>query len=276
MKTTIKLAFITVFTLALYKANAQQRWIIKSANLARPDTVLIFKPVGYDARKAYPLTYLLHGYSENYRQWARTIDCQKIADQYHMIIVLPDAFVSWYVNSPYQKDSRMEDFFFKELVPKVHSAFKIDRRNVFITGLSMGGYGALRYFIKHQDYFNTAGSTSGALIVDAQILQKASLLFFNNNRIISDLTCLLGDPGVNDWHQYSITDLLKSQKHIKPFIIDCGTEDILYPGTLELRMVADSLAIPVTYIVQPGNHNTAYWQQAILYHFVYFKSKLIN
>lgn len=276
MKTTIKLAIITFFTLALCKANAQQKWVIKSASLPQPDTVLIFKPADYDAKKAYPLTYLLHGYSENYRQWANTIDCQKIADEYHMILVLPDGFVSWYVNSPYQKRSQMEDFFFKELVPKVHAIFNIDRRNIFITGLSMGGYGALRYFIKHQDYFNAAGSTSGGLVFDAHIWQQASLRFFNSNRIIDDLTCLLGDPRENDWHQYSITDLLKSQKHIKPFIIDCGTEDILYPSTLALRMVADSLKIPVTYIAQPGDHNTAYWQQAILYHFVYFKSKLIN
>jgi len=274
MKTAIKLAIILVFTLA--KANAQEQWIIKSENLTRRDTVLIFKPADYDVKKEYPLAYLLHGYSENYRQWAGIIDCQKIADQYQMILVLPDGFVSWYVNSPYQKGSRMEDFFFKELVPKVHAAFKIDRRNIFITGLSMGGYGALRYFIKHQDYFNAAGSTSGGVIVDAHILQQASQMFFNNNRVTNDLTFLLGDPGKNDWHQYSITDLLKSQKHVKPFIIDCGTEDILFPGTLELRMVADSLKIPITYIVQPGNHNAGYWQQAILYHFVYFRSKLVN
>lgn len=274
MKTAIKLAIILVFILS--KANAQEQWIIKSENLTRPDTVLIFKPADYDTKKEYPLTYLLHGYSENYRQWAGIIDCQKIADKDQMILVLPDGFVSWYVNSPYQKGSRMEDFFFKELLPKVHAAFKIDRRNIFITGLSMGGYGALRYFIKHQDYFNAAGSTSGGVIVDAHILQQASQVFFNNNRVTNDLTSLLGDSRKNDWHQYSITDLLKSQKYIKPFIIDCGTEDILFPGTLELRMVADSLKIPITYIVQPGNHNAAYWQQAILYHFVYFRSKMIN
>ncbi|MBO9727092.1 MAG: hypothetical protein J7623_00490 [Chitinophaga sp.] len=277
MKTAIKITAIVVFTLILYKASAQQQWVIKSVHLTRPDTVLVFKPADYDAKKAYPLTYLLHGYSENYSQWASMVDCQKLADQYQMIIVMPDGFVSWYVNSPYQKGSQMEDFFFKELVPKVHAAFKIDSRNIFISGLSMGGYGALRYFIQQQDYFNTAGSTSGGLIVDAEILQQASIHFFNNNRVTNDLTSILGNPGTNDWHQYSITNLLKSQKkEIKPFIIDCGTEDILYPSTLELKMVADSMKIPITYIKQPGNHDAAYWKQAILYHFVYFKSKMIN
>lgn len=276
MKTTIKVALIIVFTLVLYKAKAQQKWIFKSVHLSTPDTVLIFKPTGYDAKKAYPLTYLLHGYNENYSQWASMIDLQKIADQYQMFIVLPDGFASWYLNSPYQKGLQVEDFFFEELVPKVHASFNIDRRNIFISGLSMGGYGALRYFIGHQDYFNTAGSTSGAFIIDANLWREVSLLFLNNNRIVNDLTSLLGNPGTNDWRQYSITTLLKGQKDIKPFIIDCGTEDILYPSTIALKTLADSMKIPITFITQPGNHNAAYWKQAVLYHFVYFKSKMID
>lgn len=48
---------------------AQEKWILKSENLAKTDTVLIFKPKTYNATEKYPLVYLLHGYSENYKQW---------------------------------------------------------------------------------------------------------------------------------------------------------------------------------------------------------------
>lgn len=253
---------------------AQEQWVLKSEYLSEPDTVLVFKPDTYNKNRKYPLVYLLHGYSENYRQWSQTTDLQKLSDQYGMIIVTPDGFVSWYVNSLYDKGSRMEDFFFKELVPEVHKTFNIDDKNIFISGLSMGGYGALRYFILHNEYFNAAGSTSGGLAVDFDNLKKVSLLFFNSTRVTDDLTGLLGSHLKNNWHQYSISELLKTHKTSKPFLIDCGTEDILYPVTTALKALADSLEIPVTFISQPGGHNTEYWGKSIKHHFIYFDQQL--
>jgi len=120
-----------LINLQLFKA--QEKWILKSRFISKPDTVLIFKPKIYDMKEKYPLVYLLHGYSENYRQWSQTTDLQKFSDQYKMIIVCPDGFTTWYINSPYDKESRAEDFFFKELIPKVHKNFSIDKKNIFIS-----------------------------------------------------------------------------------------------------------------------------------------------
>lgn len=253
---------------------AQEKWILKSEYLSQPDTVLVFKPDTYNDQKQYPLVYLLHGYSENYKQWSQTTDLQRLANQYGMVIVTPDGFVSWYVNSAIDKGSRMENFFFKVLVPKVHHMLNIDDKNIFISGLSMGGYGALRYFLLHNDYFNTAGSTSGGLNVDFEDLKKTSLTFFNNTRVTDDLKRLLGNYLENDWNQYSISEILKRYKSKKDFLIDCGTEDILYPVTVELKTLADSLKIPVTFITQSGDHNTEYWSKSIEHHFVFFKQHL--
>lgn len=252
--------------------NAQTKWILKSEFLSKPDTVLVYQPKAYDAAKKYPLVYLLHGYSEDYKQWSQTTDLQRLSDQYNMVIICPDGFVSWYLNSPYQKGSRMEDFFFRELVPKVHNTFSIDQKNIFISGLSMGGYGSLRYFLLHQDYFNTAASTSGALTVDFKIFRNASFSFFNNARIIDDLLPLLGPK--EQWAQYSISTLLKSYHNGKPFLLDCGTEDILYPSTVEIKTLANAMKIPITFISQPGNHNTDYWKKSLEYHFIFFKEHL--
>lgn len=252
--------------------NAQERWVLKSEFVSKPDTVLVFKPKVYDQREQYPLVYLLHGYSENYRQWSQTTDLQKLSDQYNMIIVCPDGFVSWYINSPYNKGSRAEDFFFKVLVPKIHSSFSIDKKNIFISGLSMGGYGAIRYFLLHQDYFNTAGSSSGAFSLDFNILSKASVTFFKTTRVIDDLSVILGPA--KEWNQYSISSLLTTYNKGNPFLIDCGTEDVLYPATIEVKNLADSLKIPLTFISQPGNHNADYWQKSIEHHFIFFKEHL--
>ncbi|WP_267406564.1 MULTISPECIES: alpha/beta fold hydrolase [unclassified Chryseobacterium] len=211
---------------------AQQKWTLESKFLSEPDTILIFKPKTYTENKLYPLVYLLHGYSENYKQWSQTTDLQKLSDQYDFIIITPDGFTSYYLNSPFDKASHYEDFFFKELVTKVHKSFKIDNRNIFISGLSMGGYGALRYLIMHPDYFNTGGSTSGALEIDFISFQRTSQQFWKSNRMSDDLIKNIGDPNRLDWSRYSISTLLKQNKNFKkPFIFDCGTEDILYKNS---------------------------------------------
>lgn len=256
---------------------AQEKWILKSENLAKTDTVLIFKPKTYNATEKYPLVYLLHGYSENYKQWSKTTDLQKLSDQYGFIIITPDGFTSYYINSPINKRSRYEDFFFNELVPKVHQSFSIDDKNIFISGLSMGGYGALRYFILHSDYFNTAGSTSGALEIDYPYFQKVSQHFWQTDRMTNDLTKHLGNPKTENWNSYSISTLLKGNLDFKkPFIFDCGTEDILYSNSKNLKSLTDKLKIPTTFISLPGDHNTEYWSKSIEYHFAYFHQHLIK
>lgn len=254
---------------------AQEKWILKSDFLAKPATVLIFKPRSYAENERFPLVYLLHGYSENYKQWSQTIDLQKLADQYGFIIATPEGFTSFYINSPINKESQYENFFFKELIPKVHQSFNIDKRNVFISGLSMGGYGALRYFILHRDYFNTAGSTSGALEIDFPNFQKISKHFWQTNRLTDDLIKNIGNPKTINWHKYSISTLLKQHPEFNsPFIFDCGREDILYSNSEKLRTLTGSLKILPTFITQPGSHNTAYWNRSIEYHFVYFRQHL--
>lgn len=270
-----KAILIMIGLLTAILSKAQEKWIIKSDYLVSSDPVLVFKPKAYSKLEKYPLVYLLHGYSENYKQWSQTTDLQKLADQYGFIIVTPDGFTSYYINSPVNKKSQYEDFFFKELVPKVHRSFNIDDKNIFISGLSMGGYGALRYFISHPDYFNTAGSTSGALELDYPNFQKVSQHFWQTNRLIDDLTTNIGDPKMVNWNQYSISTLLTQHPDFKKaFIFDCGTEDILYSNSLKLKHQTESLKIPVTFISQPGDHNTEYWNRSIDHHFVYFKQHL--
>lgn len=266
-----KLCLIAIGLISSMMLQAQEKWVLKSDYLTSPDTVFVFKPKTYHPAEKYPLVYLLHGYSENYRQWSKTTDLQKRADDYNCIIVTPDGFTSFYLNSPQNKGVRYEDFFFKELVPKVHQAFHIDEKNIFISGLSMGGYGALRYFILHPGYFNTAGATSGALEIDYPAFQHASQHFWQTSRMTDDLIKHIGDPAATDWSRYSISTLLQETPGFsKPFIFDCGTDDILYPASLRLKALTDRLHIPATFMAMPGNHNTAYWNTSIDYHFVYF------
>src|SRR5690606_13868590 len=154
--------------------------------LKRTVSVSVQTPTNYQSSKSYPLVFMLHGYSENYEQWSKTTDLKKLATDYQMILVCPEGFVNYYLNSPNLKTFQYEDFFFQELVPNIEEKYNIDNKNIFITGLSMGGYGALSLFIKHSEFFNTAASTSGALEFDYENLKNVSLKFFESERMTND------------------------------------------------------------------------------------------
>ena len=247
-----------IIKLISLSASAQERWIIKSQYLQQADTVLIFKLKSYNGLDKKPLVYLLHGYSENYRQWPKIADLQNLADRYGFFIVAPDGFQTYYINSAVNKSAQFEDFFFNDLVPKLHSSFRIDEKNIFISGLSMGGYGALRLLINNSIYFNTGGSSSGALEIDHQKLNKASRHFWGTDVMTDTMAVNLGNPQTADWNSLSITELIKSSGFRGPFIFDCGTQDILYRASENLKNMADALQIPAVFISGPGGHASDY------------------
>lgn len=255
--------------------SAQKIFNITSDKLKRNVPVLVQEPMDYQSSKKYPLVYMLHGYSENHGQWNKTTDLNKLATDYQMILVCPEGFVNYYMNSPNMKDFKYEDFFFEELVPKMEGKYNVDNKNVFITGLSMGGYGALSLFIKHPDFFNAAASTSGALELDHENFKEISLKFFKSERMAKDLEMTLGNHKENDWNKFSISSLLEGNRDFsKGFYIDCGTEDPLLPSTLKIQELALSKKLPIRFSIAPGEHNNEYWARSIEYHFVYFKQQL--
>lgn len=253
-------AFICCFS-----AFGQKQLVFQSVNLPKPDTTWVFTPKKFNKNDKLPAIILLHGWSANYKQWHTIMDAQKYADEYGYILICPDGlFDSWYLNSPAKPKSQYESFFFDELMPKIKSDFPIDTNNVFITGLSMGGHGALWLFLKHPEMFKSAGSTSGGInLVDAYGRFGASTL--------------LGDPPKDDeiWNKYSVIgniDKLAGTK--KEFIFDCGAGDFFYQSNNKLKQKCDSLKIQATYISQPGVHNAAYWKKSIKQQFEYFKKQV--
>lgn len=276
----VKLSIIHTFLILLFffqTSSAQEQVVFNSEYLSQPDTTWFFTPDTYSADKSYPLLYLLHGYSEDYKQWNDVTDLQQLANKHQFVIVTPDGFKTWYIDSPVAPNSRFEDFFFEELAPLVHKRFNIDKKNIFISGLSMGGYGALRLFILNPDYFNSAGSTSGGVAFNLKELRRASLLFLGNEMVIKDHVDILGNKDQAYWDEFSIATLLKQNHKAlenRPFIFDIGTDDPLYAMNKRLKYVSDSLDIPVTFTTQPGSHTWQYWGISIHQHMAFFNRHL--
>jgi len=212
----------------------------------------------------YPVVYLLNGYGGDYGQWPITTpQLKKTADDLKIIFVCPDGGIgSWYFDSPIDSSIRYESYITKELVPYVDANFptKSDPKSRAITGLSMGGHGALYLAIRHSDLFGAAGSTSGG--VDFRPFP---------NRW--DIKKALGEYEQNKerWYEYTVmrqVELLKNKQ--LAMIIDCGIDDFFMPMNRALHEKLLLLKIDHDYIERPGEHNHIYWGSSIDFQILFF------
>ena len=222
---------------------------------------LVFVPHDYNPNEEYPLLFMLHGHGADYKQWNDIVDLKSYATKYGFIIVCPDGlFDSWYVDSPILKESQFETYFFNNLMPEIFRKYKIDSTNIFITGLSMGGHGAINLFLSHPQFFKSAGSTSGIL----------DLLPFPNNWGIKNI---LGDQENHraNWIKYSAINNLTYIKNLdKKIIVDCGTEDFAFDVNRRFRDSCVTHGININFIQTAGNHSYDYWAKSIINHFEFF------
>lgn len=209
--------------------------------------------------------YLLHGYSGNYSDWVnRVADLKKLVDQYGYLVVCPDGgFDSWYWDTA-DSNYQYESYIIEELIPFVEKNFavKADREHRAITGLSMGGHGALSLAIRHQAVFAYAGSTSGGVDIRP---------FPANWSLEKHLGSYAEHPAVWDNHT-----VLEMTNRIKPnalkLFIDCGTSDFFYAVNCKLHEKLTYMNVPHTFLTMPGKHDWAYWSTSIAYQMAFFNT----
>jgi len=262
----MKIIFVIIFSLASYLiVDAQQQFVIQSEFLVKPDTVWVFTPAENTSNDTLPVIYLLHGWSGNYHQWDNIIDCQQYANKYNMIIVCPDGlYDSWYINSPMEYENKFESFFVLELAPIVSENFNINKDNIFITGFSMGGHGALYLLEKLPKYFKSAGSLSGLLDL------RNWHTYYGINRVV----------GINESNtpnnlllEYSVIGNIQNIKD-KKIIVSCGTEDPFYGLNLQFVDSCRANNIDVNLVESEGAHNSKYWSSSIVDHFEFFSEQI--
>jgi S-formylglutathione hydrolase FrmB len=217
-----------------------------------------------DPQERYPVVYLLNGYGGDYGQWPITTpQLKKTADDLKIIFVCPDGGIgSWYFDSPIDSSIRYESYITKELIPYVDANYstKANSKSRAITGLSMGGHGALYLAIRHSDIFGAAGSTSGG--VDFRPFPKSW-----------DIKKALGEYESNKerWYDYTVmrqVELLKNKQ--LAIIIDCGIDDFFMPVNRALHEKLLQLKIDHDYIERPGEHNHIYWGSSIDFQILFF------
>jgi S-formylglutathione hydrolase FrmB len=225
---------------------------------------------------AYPVLYLLHGGGGHFRDWLTlTPDkmvVKNLADQYNLIVVMPEGETfGWYLNSPVNKESQFESYIIDDVITHIDKTYRTvkERKGRVITGLSMGGHGALYLSARHPDLFCAAGSMSGAVdlnwtnwTIRPDFLTRVKQGFQN---LIGDTTNMTLYAG------YSVVNMADkmSTNNVK-LIIDCGVDDFLVEANRELHHRLVYNHTPHDYTEHPGAHTWDYWQNSLPFQVLFF------
>ncbi|BDZ41747.1 esterase [Paraoerskovia sediminicola] len=215
---------------------------------------------------APPVLYLLHGLSDDDTVWTRRTSIERYVADLGIAVVMPRVERSFYHDEAHGQ--RFWTFLTEELPAVVHSFFKVSQRpeDTFVAGLSMGGYGAMRWALTHPDRFAAAASLSGVLDpAEPGLLEARGDLYdtvFDSRPVDgtdSDplhLLRVLGRRGSDD-------GVAPGSRGLPTLYVACGTEDGLLAGNERFLAEADRLGIPVTRDLSPGEHEWGLWDAQI-------------
>ena len=250
---------------------------VQSTTMNKTYKAAVVLPAAYAKSKAaFPVLYLLHGGGGHFRDWLTSTPdkmlVKNLADQYNLIIVMPEGETfSWYLDSQLDKGSQFETYLTKDVILQVDNSYRTVRssKGRVITGLSMGGHGALYLSNRHPELYCAAGSMSGAVDMNTanwKIPQDFSA------RIKQGFQKLVGDTtDVSLYAAHSVVNMADRIKINKlKLIIDCGVDDFLIEANRELHRRLVYNGTPHDYTERPGGHSWEYWQNSLPYHVLFF------
>ncbi len=267
---TLMLITALVFSLntnAAESINQVDTISVKSEKMGRIIKNVVIVPADYNdpelQEEQYAVVYLLHGYSGAYDNWIKKKpELQDLATEHGVIIVCPDGQDSWYVDSPIDPKMQFETYITQELVSFIDNHYRtiISPEYRAITGLSMGGHGAMSLALKHPDIYWQCGSMSGGLDICSFPLKwkiKERLGIYEDNK--------------DSWKEHSVQGIVENLESTNQrIIIDCGVDDFMYQVNETLHKTMVEKKIAHDYISRPGNHSWKYWCNSIDFQLMFF------
>jgi len=200
-----------------------------------------------------PVLYLLHGLSDDETIWTRRTSIERYAARHGVAVVMPRGGRSFYADEVH--GGRYWTHLTQELPRVVASFLRVStrREDTFVAGLSMGGYGALKWALREPHRFAAAASLSGALDVvgDAHLWDAEVPQVWGGQA-----------PGPDD----DVVGLVAQADPaaLPALYVACGTEDFLHASNLRWLEAANARGVAVTTDVEgPGDHTWEYWDATI-------------
>lgn len=244
---------------------------INSRILQRVVHYCVYLPSGYDAaQQPYPVLYFLHGLGDNEGTlfnsggWTLLNDLRKQHRMGDFLIVAPEGWRSFYLNSADGK-FRYSDFFLQEFMPHIEGKYRIHkgRSARAISGISMGGYGALRFAFAHPELFSAVSAQSAALITETP--KQLDAAGHTGMPLTAVLDPVFGKPiDVAHWNANNPFLLARhNAAALRRLAIyfNCGQEDNygFEKNAAGLHTELQRLGIKHQYHAYPGDHSVTYF-----------------
>ncbi len=236
----------------------------------------IYLPSDYEtSERSYPVVYLLHGYTDDETAWVQYGEVNRILDKDiasgkipPMIVVMPDAGVTWYIND-HDGKVRYEDMFVKEFLPYIESTYRIrtEKRYRGIAGLSMGGYGAFMFALNYPDLFAASAPLSAAIYTDEEVISYTQERWDRTEAVMYGKGLKGKDRLTKHWIDNNPLRMLEKLdveklKSVR-YYFDCGDDDFLYRGNAATHVLLRNMGVPHEFRMRDGHHNWAYWRSGI-------------
>lgn len=249
---------------------------LNSRILKREVHYCVYLPAGYDAGatthpvRNYPVLYFLHGLGDNERTlfnsggWTLFDDLRRQHKMGEFLIVAPEGGQTFYINSA-DGSVRYGDFFLQEFIPLIEAKYRVgkSRSNRAVSGISMGGYGALRFAFSHPEMFSAVSAQSAALITESpQELDTAARSGAPLGRL---LATVFGSPiAVPHWKENSpfvLASRNQAALHRMAIYFNCGQDDNygFEKGAAALHEQLLKEKVEHEYYPYPGDHSLSYF-----------------
>jgi S-formylglutathione hydrolase FrmB len=259
---------------------------VPSKILGRPVPYCVLLPASFDADKTrhFPILYFLHGLGDNEQTflhtggWNLVEDLREKGRLKDFLIATPAGAASFYINSRDGK-VRYEDFLLQEFFPFIERHYRVrpGRANRAISGISMGGYGALHLAFAHPQLFSSVSAHSAALIEKLPVFLSGDggSPGTGRARVLGGVFGAPPDPEF--WERNSPLTLARtaSLSGVKIYF-DCGSEDDFGfdAGAVALDKVLSSRKVPHEFHLYPGRHDWSYFashlEASLSFHSVLF------
>ena len=244
-----------------------------SSKILRRDVrYCVMLPANYekDGSKKYPVLYFLHGLGENEQTlmnsggWGLIEDLRQQHKVGDFLMVAPEGWDSFFINSANGRD-RYSDFFVSEFLPKIESRYRVNRERKMrgVTGLSMGGYGALRFAFARPELFGSVSAQSAALITESP--QELNADLHSAGPFARLLGRAFGNPvNVSHWQQNNPFDLARKNRiqiMTQAIYINCGQQDEygFADGATKMHKQLLAEGVKHEFHLYPGGHNADYF-----------------
>jgi len=239
---------------------------VKTPNLKGRGDICVFAPPGIEDLQSCPLVILLHGVYGSSWSWAMSGGVHISVLEMIRKKTIPPVTIAmpsdglWGDGSGYLPHDGFD--FEKWIVEDVPAAIKKcfpavdDNSKIFIGGLSMGGFGALKIGAKYPDIF-TAIAAHSSLTNIAQMkmfVEENPENYFQEDKVDEDV----------------LQTILKNKERLPGISFDCGTSDSLLENNRQLHQQLVENNIMHDYEEYEGSHEWAYWQEHIIDSMLFF------